>query len=315
MNNGTKERRMDATSVGNALAHYRLEAPLGSGGVGTVFLAQDTRLSRQVAVKVLPADRLDEQSRQRLRNEALTLSRLSHPNIAAVFDFGSQAEIDYLVMEYVPGTTLDVMLQRGPLESETVARLGVQLARGLAAAHACGIVHRDIKPGNVRVTPEGLLKILDFGVATFALPAPKAKTTAGFFDRTPALAGTIKYMAPERLRGGPADPRTDIFSAGALLYEMACGRPPFRDPQPIRLIESILSARRTRPSSINPRVDPALESVVLRALDPDPAWRFPRAADLADALEAVATRQRPPRTWSIGTVARWASKLASALLM
>jgi len=306
---------MDSTTVGNSVGHYRLEAPLGIGGTGAVFLAKDTRLSRQVAVKVLPPDRVDDQGRQRLRDEALTLSRLSHPNIAAVFDFGSQAGIDYLVMEFVPGTTLDVMLQRGPLESRTVARLGVQLARGLAAAHACGIVHRDIKPGNVRVTPEGQVKILDFGVATFALPAPRAKTTAGFFERTPALAGTIQYMAPERLRGNPADPRTDIFSAGVLLYEMACGRPPFRDPQPIRLIESILSARRTRPSAINPRVDPALEAVVLRALDPDPDWRFARAADLADALEAVATRERPRRPPSIGTIARWASKLAGALLM
>jgi eukaryotic-like serine/threonine-protein kinase len=305
---------MDVAVIGSVLAHYHLEAPLGSGGMGFVFLAKDTRLSRQVAVKVLPADRLDEQARQRLRDEALTLSRLSHPNIAAVFDFGSHADIDYLVMEYVPGTTLDALLERGPLESQTVARLGVQLARGLAAAHVCGIVHRDIKPGNVRVTPEGLLKILDFGVATFALPAPEAKTTTGFFDRTPALAGTLQYMAPERLRGSPADPRTDIFSAGALLYEMACARPPFCDPQPIRLIESILSARRTRPSSINPLVDPALESIILRALDPDPAWRFARAADLADALEAVATRPAP-RPSSIGTVARWASKLASALLM
>jgi serine/threonine-protein kinase len=297
------------------VGHYRLEAPLGIGGTGAVFLAKDTRLSRQVAVKVLPPDRLDDQGRQRLRDEALTLSHLSHPNIAAVFDFGSQAGIDYLVMEFVPGTTLDVMLQRGPLESETVARLGVQLARGLAAAHACGIVHRDIKPGNVRVTPEGQVKILDFGVATFALPAPRAKTTAGFFERTPALAGTIQYMAPERLRGNPANPRTDIFSAGVLLYEMACGRPPFRDPQPIRLIESILSARRTRPSAINPQVDPALERVILRALDPDPEWRFAQAADLADALEAVTTRKRLRRPPSIGTIARWASKIAGAVLM
>lgn len=306
---------MDAAAVGNALAHYRLEAPLGTGATGVDFLAKDTRLSRQVAVKILPAEWLDEQTRQRLRDEARTLSGLTHPNVAAVFDFGSEAAIDYLVMEYVPGTTLDVLLQRGPLESETVARLGAQLARGLAAAHACGIVHRDIKPATVRITPDGVLKILDFGVATFALPSPEAKTTAGFFERTPALAGTIPYMAPERLRGNPADPRTDIFSAGALLYEMACGRPPFRDPQPIRLIESILSARRARPSAINPLVDPALESVVLRALDPDPAWRFARAADLADALEAVAIRQFPRRPPSIGTIAGWASKLAGALLM
>ena len=306
---------MDAPAIGSALAHYHLEAPLGIGGTGAVFLARDTRLSRQVAVRVLTGDRLDEQARQRLRDEAFTLSRLNHPNIAAVFDFGSHAELDYLVMEYVPGTALNALLQRGPLESKTAAGLGVQLARGLAAAHACGIVHRDIRPANVRITPDGLLKILDFGVATSALPAPSAKTTTGFFDRTPALAGTIQYMAPERLCGNPADPRTDIFSAGALLYEMACGRPPFSDPQPMRLIESILSTRRTRPSSINPLIDPALESAVLRALDPDPAWRYARADDLADALEAVAMRRPSPRGSSIGTIAGWAAKLAAALVV
>ena len=194
-------------------------------------------------MKVVPADRLDEPARLRLRADALTLSQLSHPNIASVFEFGSHADVDYLVMEYVPGTTVNALVQRGPLESPAVARVGAQLARGLAAAHERGIVHRDIKPGNVRVTPDGLLKILDFGMATSALPAPKAKTTTGFFDRTPALAGTIQYMAPERLRGNPADARADIFSAGALIYELACGRPPFCDPQPIRLIESILSSR------------------------------------------------------------------------
>lgn len=305
---------MDAAAVGRALAHYHLEAPLGTGGMGVVFLARDTRLSRQVAVKVLPADRVDEQSRQRLRDEAMTLSRLSHPNVAAVIDFGSQADIDYLVMEYVPGTTLDVMLQHGPLESGTVGRLGAQLARGLAAAHASAIVHRDIKPGNLRVTPDGLLKILDFGVAMFTLPVPEAKTTTGFFERTPALAGTLQYMAPERLRGAPADPRADIFSAGAVLFEMACGRPPFCDKQPIRLIESILSARRTRPSAINPLVDPALESIILRALDPDPESRFARATDLAEALERVGAQRPSPRAPSIGKAARWAMKLAGGLL-
>jgi serine/threonine protein kinase len=304
---------MDAPDLGSA--HYRLEAALGAGGIGAVFLARDTRLSRQVAVKVVPADRLDEPARQRLRDDALTLSQLSHPNIASVFEFGSHADVDYLVMEYVPGTTVNALVQRGPLDSAAVARVGAQLARGLAAAHDRGIVHRDIKPGNVRVTPDGVLKILDFGMATSALPAPKAKTTTGFFDRTPALAGTIQYMAPERLRGNPADARADIFSAGALLYELACGRPPFCDPQPIRLIESILSSRRTKPSAINPMVDSTLETIVLRALDPDPAGRYVRASDMADALDEVAASHTSPRATSVESVARWAVKLAAALVV
>ena len=305
---------MDATALGHALDHYRLEAPLGIGWHGAVFLAKDTRLSRQVAVKVLPADRLDEQARQRLRDEAFTLSRLSHPNIAAVFDFGSQAEIDYLVMEYVPGTTLDALLQRGPLESETVARLGVQLARGLAAAHACGIVHRDIKPGNVRVTPDGLLKILDFGVATFALPSPEAKTTAGFFDRTPALAGTIRYMAPERLRGNPGR------SADRHLQR---GRASLRDG---------VRAAAVQRSAADPadRIDPEREADA--AVCDQPADRSgagvgrPAGARSGSGL-ALRAGSRPgrrarsgggpaaPRRPSTSAVARWASKLASALLM
>jgi serine/threonine protein kinase len=300
---------MNVAAVGSALGNYRLEGPLGTGGMGVVFLASDTRQGRRVAVKVLPADRLDERSRQRLRDEATTLSRLNHPNIAAVIDFGSQADIDFVVMEYVPGTTLDVMLQSGPLESATVARLGAQLARGLCAAHASGIVHRDIKPANLRVTPDGILKILDFGVAMFTLPGPEAKTTAGFFDRTPALAGTLQYMAPERLRGTPADPGADIFSAGAVLFEMACGRPAFSDAQPLRVIQSILSASRMRPSSLNPLIDSALESVILRALDPDPGWRFARAKDLAEALERAGNVRPSPRSPSIGGVGtRWATE-------
>jgi serine/threonine-protein kinase len=282
--------------------------------MGVVFLAQDTHLCRPVAIKVLHPDRLNEEARRRLHDEALTLSRLSNPNVAAVFDFGSDSDIDYLVMEYVPGTTLDVLLHRGPLNPETVAALGLQLARGLSAAHVTGIVHRDIKPGNLRVTPEGLLKILDFGVATSALPGPQAVTSTGVLERPTTLAGTIQYMAPERLRGNPADPRADIFSAGAVIYEMACGRPPFADPQPVCLIESILNGKARRPSLINPRISPALESIIMRALDLDPARRFARAIDLADALETVTVRRQVARKVSIGALARWATRLATALV-
>jgi serine/threonine-protein kinase len=254
--------------------------------MGVVFLGRDTRLCRAVAIKVLPSDRLDEAHRHRLRQEALMLSSLSHPNIASVFDFGSHGELDYLVMEYVPGVTLDVLLSRGPLDWPEVARLGAQLARGLAAAHTAGVVHRDIKPGNLRVTPDGLLKILDFGVATHAAGGPRADT-ASTVDEAGMLAGTIQYMAPERLRGQCADPCADIFSAGTVLYEMSCGRPPFVDTHPIRLIEAILNGKVPLPSQVYPNVHPELERIIIRALEPLPARRFARALDLAHALESL----------------------------
>jgi serine/threonine-protein kinase len=281
---------MDAASVGCAFAHYRLDAPLGTGGMGVVFLGRDTRLCRPVAIKVLHSDRLDDHGRRRLRDEALLLSSLNHPNVASVFDFGSEGDIHYLVMEYVPGATLDVLLRRGPLEWNEAARLGAQLAHGLAAAHAAGVVHRDIKPANLRVTPEGLLKILDFGIARFATGGPEATTTTG--DTMPNVAGTIQYMAPERLRGEGVDPRADIFSAGAVLYEMACGRAPFNDTHPVRLIEAILTGDVPLPSQVHPSVHPALERIIIRALEPQPARRFSRALDLAHALEALMAPQQ-----------------------
>jgi serine/threonine-protein kinase len=276
-----------------------------------VFLGRDTHLCRPVAIKVLAADRLDHESRRRLREEALTLSRLSHPNVAAVFDFGSDCDIDYLVMEFVPGTTLDVLLTRGPLASASVASLGAQLARGLAAAHDAGIVHRDVKPGNLRVTPDGTLKILDFGVATLASQGSSSVTTASGENAIPALAGTIQYMAPERLRGTAASPTADIFSAGAVLYEMACGQPAYFDSHPIRLIESILTGRPKRPSALNPDVDARLECIILRALDHDPSRRYQSAADLGHALQALTEGASDTPVTSL---ARWAGRLASALL-
>ena len=303
---------MNASGVGSAFGHYRLDAPLGTGGMGVVFLGRDTRLCRPVAIKVLPSDRLDERCRRRLREEALLLSSVSHPNIASVFDFGSHGEIDYLVMEYVPGVTLDVLLRQGPLECDEITRLGAQLARALAAAHVAGVVHRDIKPENVRVTPEGLLKILDFGIATFAAGGPRAATTTTVVETTSSFAGTIQYMAPERLRGGSADPRADIFSAGAVLYEMACGRPPFDELHPVRLIEAILNGSVPRPREVNPRIHPELERIILRALDPRPARRFARAIDLAVALEDVKVSVFPRRS-PASSLIRWVTRMAASL--
>jgi serine/threonine-protein kinase len=296
---------MEPLVTGATLAHYRLEGVLGRGGMGVVYLAQDTRLERRVALKVLAPDRVDDQSRDRLHVEAMILSSLSHPNIATVFDFGCERGIDYLVMEFVPGTTLDALLREAPIAPEHVVSLGAQLARGLAAAHAARIVHRDIKPGNLRVTPDGLLKILDFGVATSPLTSESADTSQTGAECFRALAGTLRYMAPERLRGAPAAASTDVFAAGVVLYEMACGRAPFRDEHPVRLIESILRGKCPRPRRLNPAIGAALERVVLRALSANPQARYRDGAELAAAL-AAADRQRPeppemPRTepWAL----------------
>ena len=305
------------TTPGGTLAHYRLESILGKGGMSVVYLAYDSRLQRRVAIKVLSADRLDDRSRERLHAEALILSSLSHPNVATVFDFGSECGVEYLVMEFVPGATLDALLRVAPFEGLRVAALGSQLAHGLAAAHAADVVHRDIKPGNLRVTPDGLLKILDFGVAISPLREESSSTTATGVRWLRALAGTLRYMAPERLRGAAADARSDVFAAGIVLYEMACGRPPFGEEQPIRLIESILTGQCSRPRSVKPDIDPALEVVILRAMNPDPAGRYRNAMELAAALEPLAAGRgrTQPRNffpkWTMGDlVARFRRRLS-----
>jgi len=286
---------MQPLAVGETLAHYRLDSLLGKGGMGVVYLAEDTRLQRRVAVKVLSPERFDEQSRDRLHAEAIILSSLSHPNVATVFDFGCEDGVDYLVMEFVPGVTMDELLRDAPLPNERVAALGVQLAHGLAAAHASQIVHRDIKPGNLRVTPDGSLKILDFGVATSPATREASDTTGTGAECVRAVVGTLKYMAPERLRGAVADARADVFAAGVVLYEMACGRAPFADPHPIRLIESILNGQFSRPRKVNPQLDPSLDLIILHALNADPAARYRNGMELAAALEPLAERSRPRR--------------------
>jgi serine/threonine protein kinase len=305
---------MERLAVGQRFVHYRLDAVLGKGGMGVVYLAQDVRLRRPVAVKVLAPDHLDREYRDRLRAEALALSSFSHPNVAAVYDFGCDTGIDYLVMEYVPGGTLDELLKDGPLPNARVAALGAQLARGLAAAHAADVIHRDIKPGNLRVTPEGRLKILDFGIAVSPAARLVSKTTATAIGTLRAVAGTLRYMAPERLRGTMADVRTDIFSAGLVLYEMACGHPPFAGDQPIRLLESILYGRAPRPREMNPAIDRALEKVIVRAVNPDPARRYRTAEELALALEALPPHRSRSRRPSVKALTKWVGRFADAFL-
>lgn len=255
--------------------------------MGVVYRALDERLNRDVAMKVLPADALaDENARRRFRKEALALSKLNHPNIATVHDFDTQDGIDFLVMEYVAGETVSEKTRAGRLTEREVARLGVQLAEGLAAAHAQGVTHRDLKPGNLRLAPDGRLKILDFGLAKLAPSSSDATQSMSITD-TAGLVGTLPYMAPEQLLGEPADARSDIWAAGAVLYELATGQMAFHGDIPSQLTNSILHEAPVTPRALNARITPDLERVLLKCLEKDPENRYQSATELAVDLRRV----------------------------
>ncbi len=286
---------------GTMLSHYRLVEKIGEGGMGVVYRARDETLDRDVALKVLPPGALaDAATRRRFRKEALSLSRLNHPNIETVHAFDAHGGVDYLVMEFIPGVTLDEKLAAGPLPENEVAHLGTQLADGLAAAHAQGVVHHDLKPGNLRLTTDGRLKILDFGLAKWLQPAVDLKTTDKLSD-TGSGAGTLPYMAPEQLKKDEVDPRSDIYAAGAVLYEMATGRRPFPQTSPPRLIEAILNQTPPNPGALNPLISPALESIVVKAMDKTPERRYQTARELQVDLErlgaSVTTQARRRSGW------------------
>jgi serine/threonine protein kinase/tetratricopeptide (TPR) repeat protein len=296
--------------VGQTLGRYRIVEQIGHGGMGVVYLAHDERLDREVAVKVLPSGLLSEESvRARFRKEAMALAKLNHPNIATIHDFDTQTGMDFLVTEYIPGTTLSDRLLEGPLEQAEIIRLGIQLCDGLAAAHEHNVIHRDLKPSNLRVTPEGRLKILDFGLARLLRPSGGSDLTQSITD-THAFAGTIPYMSPEQLRGDPPDPRNDLYAAGVVLYEMASGRKPFPQKQSAELIAAILNETPASPSSINDHISTELDEIILKAIDKQPEKRYQKAATVIPDLERLGHSQgqitpnlRQPR-W------RWAAVLA-----
>jgi serine/threonine-protein kinase len=274
--------------IGTTLGHSRIVEKLGEGGMGVVFRAHDEHLQRDVAVKVLPPGTFaDDAARKRFRKEALALSKLNHPNIGMVFDFDTQDGIDFLVMEFIPGQTLDKKLAGGPLPEREISRLGMQLAEGLAAAHDQGVVHRDLKPGNLPITPDGRLKILDFGVAKLVEPAGQTGVTIE--SVTQAVSGTLPYMAPEQLRGERIDVRTDIHAAGMVIYEMATGQRPFREETAPRLTDAILHQMPTSPRAINPRLSPEMERITLKCLEKDPEDRYQSAKELLVDLRRVGT--------------------------
>jgi eukaryotic-like serine/threonine-protein kinase len=273
--------------VGRTLDHYLVIERIGAGGMGVVYRAHDERLDRDVAIKVLPAGRLtDASARKRFRSEALALSKLNHPHIATVYDFDTADGVDFLVMEYIPGQSVDQMLAESSPPEKEIIRWGIQLAEGLEAAHQQGIIHRDLKPGNLKIRPDGKLKILDFGLA-------KILETDHVSDVTQTMTavyedgGTLPYMAPEQLAGRSVDQRTDIYAAGVVLYEMATGRRPFRGDNTVELIESILHQSPKAPRSLNRRVSPGLEVIIVKAMDTSPARRYQSARELLVDLERL----------------------------
>ena len=286
--------------VGQTLSHYRILEQIGAGGMGVVYRASDERLERDVAIKVLPVGTLaDESARQRFRKEALTLSKLNHPNVATVHDLDSQGGVDFLVTEYISGITLDAKLAAGALPEQEVIRLGMQLSEGLKAAHQQNIVHRDLKPANLRLTPDGRLKILDFGLAQLMPHASDLGITATL-TQSHEVTGTLPYMAPEQLRGGVADARSDIWAAGAVLYEMATAHRPFEEKFASALAADIIHKTPPAPRSVKSGLSSKLETVILKCLEKEPANRYQSAPELQEDLERLgsgvtplAARRRP----------------------
>jgi eukaryotic-like serine/threonine-protein kinase len=310
-------------AVGTRLGPYEILAPLGAGGMGEVYRARDTRLGREVAVKVLPeALSSDPERLARFEREARAVSSLNHPNVLAIHDVGAHAGVSYVVFELLEGQTLRERLLAERIPVGRAVDYGIQLARGLAAAHDKGIVHRDLKPENVFLTVDGQLKILDFGLARRVAPAADADSTAAP-TRTAAtepgvVMGTPGYMSPEQIRGQPADQRSDAFSLGAVLYEMLTGERAFRGASAADTLSAILREHPPPPSSRRPEVTPALDRVVARCLEKNPAERFQSARDLAYALQESAQHSTLPSVAARSARVRaplWASIAAGALVL
>ena len=281
-------RPYDEKMIGRKLQHYLILSHLGAGGMGVVYCALDEELDRKVALKVLSAGILaDDAARKQFRKEALALAKLNHPNIETVFEFGSQEGLDFLAMELISGAPLNEKLKNGPLSERDVLRFGVQMCDGLAAAHERGVIHRDLKPSNLFITSENRLKILDFGLATLLRPAEEADIARTMTEMQGRVVGTLPYMSPEQLRGEPTDARSDIYSAGAVLYEMATGSRPFPQSHSVQLMGAILHKEPAPLRSFNDRFSPGLEAAILKALDKEKSERYQTARELRTALETL----------------------------
>ena len=306
-------------SAGTRLGPYEILAAIGAGGMGEVYKARDTRLDRTVAIKVLPAETFrDPTARTRLLREARTASKLNHPHICTIHDVGEADGQAYIAMELVEGRTLSARLAEEPLRADELLRYGLQLTEAVAHAHEHGVVHRDLKSANVVITPDGRVKVLDFGLARQLTRGDLAETTtqsALLLTEPGMVVGTLAYMPPEQLRGQAADARSDVWALGVMLYEMAAGERPFRGHTPFELSSAILS-QATPP--LPSRVPVELQAIVDHCLRKEPEQRYRRASEVHAALEAVqsgtAPRRRSPPRWS-WLRRRWLPLAAAAIVV
>ncbi len=277
--------------IGQQLGSYQILSLLGAGGMGVVYKARDTRLNRTVAIKVLPADRVsDPERKRRFIQEARAASALNHPNIITLYDIGSESGIDFIVMEYVAGKTLDQRIPRKGMRLNEALKVAIQMADALAKAHSAGIIHRDLKPTNVMVTDDGLVKVLDFGLAKLTEVSDSNEGTTRTLQSLTEegmIIGTLSYMSPEQAEGKKVDARSDIFSFGAVLYEMTTGQRAFQGDSKMSTLAAILNKNPKSVIEINTALPRELGRIISHCLRKDPARRFQHMDDLKVELEEL----------------------------